>query len=91
VLAPAQADQPALDRPPLPCASGKPCAAAGADAHPRIAARRAPECRRLRAAIVESEQSDRRGRAAMMESVQQDLSILRQRYRKLGCAAGAST
>jgi len=30
-------------------------------------------------------------RAALIESVQQDLFILRQRYRKLGCTAGART
>ncbi|MCC2956114.1 hypothetical protein LK542_10855 [Massilia sp. IC2-477] len=47
------------------------------------------ECRRLRTAIVESEQSERRMRAAMMESVQQDLLILRKRFRRLGCQSGA--
>ena len=43
------------------------------------------ECARLRTAIQESEQAERGPRAAMMESVQQDLAILRQRYKKLGC------
>ena len=47
------------------------------------------ECSRLRAAIQDSEQSERRVRAALMESVQQDLLILRKRYRVLGCAATA--
>lgn len=42
-------------------------------------------CRALETAILESEQVERRTRAAMMEAVQQDLFILRQRYRKLGC------
>lgn len=41
------------------------------------------ECMRLKTAIEESEQAERR--APMMESVQQDLAILRQRYKKLGC------
>ncbi len=43
------------------------------------------ECRVLESAISESEQVERRARAAMMESIQQDLFILRQRYRKQGC------
>ncbi len=43
------------------------------------------ECRALESAILESEQAERRARAAMMESVQQDLFILRKRFRKLGC------
>ena len=43
------------------------------------------ECTRLKTAIEESEQAERRAGAAMMESVQQDLAILRQRYKKLGC------
>ncbi|MGI4718687.1 MAG: hypothetical protein ACRYGO_13935 [Janthinobacterium lividum] len=42
-------------------------------------------CRALETAILESEQVERRTRAAMMEAVQQDLFILRRRYRKLGC------
>ncbi len=49
----------------------------------------APECERLRAAILEAEQSERRVRAAMMESVQLDLLSLRKRYRKLGCRSAA--
>jgi len=43
------------------------------------------ECRVLGSAILESEQAERRARAAMMESIQQDLFILRKRFRKLGC------
>lgn len=43
------------------------------------------ECRMLGSAILESEQAERRARAAMMESIQQDLFILRKRFRKLGC------
>ena len=49
------------------------------------------ECGRLRAAILEAEQSERRVRAAMMESVQLDLLSLRKRFRKLGCRAAART
>ncbi len=75
-LAPAHAHQPPS---PHPGARTAPGARAGAKA--------SPECKRLRAAIVESEQSERRLGAAMMESVQQDLLILRKRYRKLGCRA----
>ncbi|WP_159702807.1 hypothetical protein [Massilia sp. 9I] len=58
---------------------------------PRAGLQHKHECRRLRAAILESEQADRRTRAAVMESVQQDLLILRERYRKLGCQGGART
>ncbi len=43
------------------------------------------DCRVLESAILESEQAERRARAAMMESIQQDLFILRQRYRRMGC------
>lgn len=43
------------------------------------------ECRALESAILESEQAERRARAAMMESIQQDLFILRKRFRRLGC------
>ena len=50
---------------------------------PDLAIRR--ECRMLGSAILESEQAERRARAAMMESIQQDLFILRKRFRKLGC------
>jgi hypothetical protein len=51
----------------------------------RLNAEAQRDCRVLESAILESEQAERRGRAAMMESVQQDLFILRKRYRKLGC------
>ncbi len=51
----------------------------------RLAASAQRECGALETAILESEQAERRARAAMMEAVQQDLFILRQRYRKLGC------
>lgn len=43
------------------------------------------ECRVLETAILESEQSERRARAEMMEAVQQDLFILRKRYHQVGC------
>lgn len=43
------------------------------------------ECRALDAAILESEQAERRMGAAMMEGGQQDLFSLRKRYRTLGC------
>ena len=43
------------------------------------------ECRVLQSAILESEQAERRARAAMMESIQQDLFILRKRFRRMGC------
>ncbi len=62
-----------------------------AAARPRAGLQHKHECRRLRAAILESEQADRRVRAAVMESVQPDLFILRERYRKLGCQGGART
>lgn len=51
----------------------------------RLSADAQRECRVLESAISESEQAERRARAAMMESIQQDLFILRQRYRKQGC------
>lgn len=51
----------------------------------RLSADAQRECRVLESAILESEQVERRARAAMMESIQQDLFILRQRYRKQGC------
>lgn len=43
------------------------------------------DCRVLESAIMESEQAERRARAAMMEAIQQDLTILRKRFRRLGC------
>ena len=43
------------------------------------------ECGLLESAILESEQAERGPRSPMMESVQQDLYILRKRYKKLGC------
>ncbi len=64
------------------CGAGKACAAAR-----HRGTKQAPECGRLRAAILEAEQSERRVRAAMMESVQLDLLSLRKRYRNLGCRA----
>jgi len=76
MLAPAHAGTPASPRPstePRPVARGH----------------NLQECGRLRAAILESEQAERRVRTAMMEGVQQDLSSLRQRFRKLGCRAPA--
>ncbi|QOY93496.1 hypothetical protein IM543_18340 [Massilia sp. UMI-21] len=88
-LAPAQAHQPAPRHPPHPCASGQSCPAASAAARPRPGARQTAECALLRAAIMESEHPARRASGEMMEAVQQDLSILRRRYRKLGCATAA--
>ena len=79
---PAGAGQPAPQ--PARCeAAGKHCPAA----RPRV--KQEPACGRLRAAIVEAEQSERRMRVAMMESVQLDLLSLRKRYRKLGCHGGS--
>lgn len=66
-------------------AAGRPCPAASAAA--RVRPKPQPACGRLREAIVEAEQSERRVRATMMESVQLDLLSLRKRYRKLGCRA----
>ena len=43
------------------------------------------ECRRHQVAIRESELIERGPRSPMIESVQQDLYILRKRYDKLGC------
>jgi len=80
VLAPAAARQPASHHLAAGCEAGKACAAAR-----QRGTKQAPECGRLRAAILEAEQSERRVRAAMMESVQLDLLSLRKRYRKLGC------
>ena len=86
-LAPACAGQPAPQAPVPACeTAGKPCPAARAVPEPR----QNPECGRLRAAILDAEQSERRVRTAMMEAVQQDLLILRKRYRKLGCRAPAT-
>lgn len=88
-LAPAQAHQPASAKPLAACTAGQPCRAAGTVARPHAGSRQALECKRLLAAIHESEQAERRVRAAMMESIQPDLLILRKRYRQLGCRAGA--
>jgi hypothetical protein len=76
VLAPAHAGDPA---------SPRPAAASRAPARPH----NLQECSRLRAAILESEQAERRVRAAMIEGIQQDLSSLRQRFRRLGCLVPA--
>ena len=57
--------------------------AAGRRQRLRLDAQR--DCRVLESAILESEQAERRMRAAMIESIQQDLLILRKRFRKLGC------
>lgn len=84
VLAPAAARQPASRLLAAGCAAGKACPAAR-----HHGPQQQPECERLRAAILEAEQSERRVRAAMMESVQLDLLSLRKRYRKLGCRAAA--
>ena len=43
------------------------------------------ECGLLESVIIESEQAEQGPRSPMMESVQQDLFILRKRYKKLGC------
>lgn len=43
------------------------------------------ECRQLEAAILTIEQLERRSRAAVTESVRQDLFLLRKRYKKLAC------
>ncbi|MCD2515798.1 hypothetical protein LQ564_05655 [Massilia sp. G4R7] len=51
----------------------------------RLNAEAQRDCRILESAILESEQAEQRMRAAMIESVQQDLLILRKRYRRLGC------
>ncbi len=91
ILAPAHAQQPASSQAPARCTPAKPCAPAVTSVPARAGSRQSPECGRLRAAIVESEQAERRVRAAMMESVQQDLSILRDRYRRLGCRTPART
>lgn len=82
VLAPAAARQTQSQHLAAGCEAGKYCSAA-----PQRGPRQQPECSRLRAAILEAEQSERRVRAAMMESVQLDLLSLRKRYRKLGCRA----
>lgn len=65
---------------PAPAHAGQPVSK-----HPAPRIMQAPACGRLRAAILEAEQSERRVRAALMESVQLDLLSLRKRYRKLGC------
>lgn len=89
MLAPAHASRPPAPRPSATCAAGAgacPAGAARGSARPN----RLHECGRLRAAILESEQAERRGRTPMMEGVQHDLFILRQRFRKLGCQVPAS-
>lgn len=88
MLAPAHASGPPSPRPSATCAAGAgecPGAARGS-----ARANRLHECDRLRAAILESEQAERRGRTPMMEGVQHDLFSLRQRFRKLGCQVPAS-
>lgn len=64
-----------------PCPGGK--KPAGPVRRPEPAAK--SECRRLHTAILESEAAERGPRSPMIESVQQDLFILRKRYEKLGC------
>lgn len=96
VLVPAQAGQPSPHHLPYRCDSGgrpvvsaQPCPGAKKPAEP--ARRQQPgydtkgECRRLKTAILESEAAERGPRSPMIESVQQDLLILRKRYEKLGC------
>ena len=78
MLAPAHASPPPSPRPSADAARGP------------ARANRLHECGRLRAAILESEQAERRGRTPMMEGVQHDLFSLRQRFRKLGCQVPAS-
>ncbi|WP_288380816.1 hypothetical protein [uncultured Massilia sp.] len=58
---------------------------AAAGRRQRLNAEAQRDCRILESAILESEQAEQRMRAAMIESVQQDLLILRKRYRRLGC------
>ena len=43
------------------------------------------QCNQLEPAILEMERAERQAPAAMTGSIQQDLFILRKRYKKLGC------
>jgi hypothetical protein len=89
----AQAHTPSPRQATASCQAGSPSglACGGTQRIDAAAGRRRPDgttlrdCRVLESAIVESEQAERRARAAMMESIQQDLSILRKRFRRLGC------
>lgn len=96
VLAPARAGHPSPHHPPdrcdsagrmvvsaAPCPGGK--EAAGPARRPQPGAGAADECRRLLVAIRESEAAERGPRSPVIESVQQDLSVLRKRFDKLGC------
>lgn len=66
-----------------PCPGGK--KAAGPARRPQPGAGAAHECRRLLVAIRESEAAERGPRSPVIEAVQQDLSVLRKRFDKLGC------
>jgi hypothetical protein len=43
------------------------------------------ECRQLEAAIVETEQAEKLSRAEMVRPIQQELFVLRKRYKALSC------
>jgi len=78
-------------------AGGQPCAgavlgktprprAAVERSRPAVSARTKRECRDLNDAIQVSEQAERRSTGAgVIESLRQDLLILRKRHRQLGC------
>lgn len=51
----------------------------------RLASRSQRECAQLEAAILDTEQVERRSGASVIESLRQDLLSLRKRYRELGC------
>ena len=52
----------------------------------RLDSRSQRECAQLEAAILDTEQAERRNTGAgVIESLRQDLHILRKRYRQLGC------
>lgn len=95
-LVPAHAGQLSADHPPYRCDDGgrrvvsaTPCPGGKKPDEPvrrqRPGAEAKRECGLLQTAIQESETAERGPRSPMMESVQQDLFILRKRYEKLGC------
>ncbi len=95
-LVPARAGQLSPGHPPYRCDDGgrsvvsaTPCPGGKKPDEParrqRLGAEARRECGLLQIAIHESETAELGPRSPLMESVHQDLFILRKRYKKLGC------
>lgn len=42
-------------------------------------------CKQVEAAVLDLEQAERKANSAVLDSIQQDLYVLRKHYKKLGC------